>query len=99
MQTMKEIGVVGEWDRFLKIVSVTILVLSSALLLSSAFNYFFHFSKIEYLMEIRAYIGRFVLGVSIIFFILNLRLASHPLYEYWVTVMVGCITGVVYSFY
>lgn len=86
------------WERFFLILSLTILVLSGVLFLSSAADHLFHFPLNEHFLEIRTYIGKFVLGLSIIFAILNIRFTNHPMYEYWLPIILGCVTGVVFSF-
>ncbi len=81
------------------ILSLTILALSGALLLSSAFDYFFNFAAIENFILIRSYVGKFVVGISIVFAVLNMRFTSHPMYENWISIMAGGVIGIIYSFH
>jgi len=86
------------WERYFRIVSVTILFVTGVLLASSVFDHFFNLAALEFFLEFRSYVANFLLALSVLFAVLNIRLSSHPRYEYWLLIMIGGIIGVLYSF-
>lgn len=82
--------------QILTILAVILIILASSLLVLSGLNHFFvidHFS----VSTIQSYIGFSLLGVTVLLLIFNVFLIHHPMFEYWVLIMVGFALGVIYA--
>lgn len=82
-------------DRIIYIISVTIIILAIGLLLSSGVGFFIDLAAFP-MATWQAYAGWTLLALSFLLAALNLIFAGHPLYEYWLTVLVGGIIAVCY---
>jgi len=86
------------FDRIFTFLTVAILVISGSLIILSGLDYFINFHDVWPVGAVQTYAGFFLIGMSIILAILHVLLSRHPLYEFWIVVMIGGIVGAIYAF-
>jgi len=84
------------WNRILSGLPIVILAVALALLLSSALNLVAGLEDHFPLKTVQFYLAILLIALSSNLFILSLLLTRHPFYEFWVTVMIGGVIGVIY---
>ncbi len=84
-------------DRILPTLAVLLIILAGTLLLLSGLNHFFAIDRFP-ISTIREYIGFSLLGITFLLLIFNVFLTRHPLYEYWIVILIGFTMGLIYSF-
>lgn len=82
-------------DRILSTLSLMIFIMSGALLCSSGLGLVMDlgFAPIQ---QLKQYTGIALLFLSLLLAVSNLVLTEHPLFEYWLTVLMGSLIGICY---
>jgi len=82
-------------DRTLIFLTVTIIILASALLISSGLGFVMDFGGLP-IQTWQTYAGGGLLFLALVLAAMNMFLVGHPLYEYWFLISVASVIAACY---